>query len=194
VPVSAAAVRSGGWLPALLHRATAGLPRPARRPLSPRCGPAPRWHRIARASASSLRRSAAGPCPQGADRCGQRLVRQSSRPDRGRGADDREGRRPGADQSRQSSQAYRRCDDGRDQQRAPASAQWLTQHANPPQSFASGRSAFAGVPSSSAFVATLAYRLFAYWLPVLAGGPAYLMFRHRYGAAWRRPPAHQPGR
>jgi uncharacterized protein (TIRG00374 family) len=49
----------------------------------------------------------------------------------------------------------------------------------------------AGVPSSSAFVATLAYRLFSYWLPVLAGGPAYLLFRHRYGAAWRRSPAHQ---
>jgi uncharacterized membrane protein YbhN (UPF0104 family) len=48
----------------------------------------------------------------------------------------------------------------------------------------------AGVPSSSAFVATLAYRLFAYWLPVLAGGPAYLLFRHRYGAAWRRSSAH----
>jgi len=49
----------------------------------------------------------------------------------------------------------------------------------------------AGVPSSSAFVATLAYRLFSYWLPVLAGGPAYLLFRHRYGAAWRRSSAHQ---
>jgi uncharacterized membrane protein YbhN (UPF0104 family) len=52
----------------------------------------------------------------------------------------------------------------------------------------------AGVPSSSAFVATLAYRLFAYWLPVLAGGPAYLMFRHRYGGAWRRSSARQPAR
>jgi hypothetical protein len=49
----------------------------------------------------------------------------------------------------------------------------------------------AGVPSSSAFVATLAYRLFSYWLPVLAGGPAYLMFRHRYGTAWRRSSQHQ---
>jgi uncharacterized membrane protein YbhN (UPF0104 family) len=49
----------------------------------------------------------------------------------------------------------------------------------------------AGVPSSSAFVATLAYRLASYWLPVLAGGPAYLLFRHRYGAAWRRSSAHQ---
>jgi uncharacterized membrane protein YbhN (UPF0104 family) len=49
----------------------------------------------------------------------------------------------------------------------------------------------AGVPSSSAFVATLGYRLFAYWLPVLAGGPAYLMFRHRYGATWRQSSPHQ---
>jgi len=52
----------------------------------------------------------------------------------------------------------------------------------------------AGVPSSSAFVATLAYRLFAYWLPVLAGIPAYLMFRHRYGAAWRQSSPHQTGK
>ena len=47
------------------------------------------------------------------------------------------------------------------------------------------------VPSSLAFVATLAYRLVSYWLPVLAGGPAYLLFRRRYGAAWRRSSAHQ---
>ena len=52
----------------------------------------------------------------------------------------------------------------------------------------------AGVPSSSAFVATLAYRLASYWLPVLAGGPAYLLFRHRYGAGWRRSSAHQRGK
>ncbi len=50
----------------------------------------------------------------------------------------------------------------------------------------------AGVPSGPAFVATLAYRLVSYWLPVLIGGPAHLMFRHRYGAAWRRSSAHQP--
>ncbi len=49
----------------------------------------------------------------------------------------------------------------------------------------------AGAPSSSAFVATLAYRLFAYWLPVLATDPAYLMFRRRYGAAWRRSSGHR---
>ncbi len=51
----------------------------------------------------------------------------------------------------------------------------------------------AGVPSSSAFLATLAYRLVSYWLAVLAGGPAYLIFRRRYGAAWRRASAHQAG-
>jgi uncharacterized membrane protein YbhN (UPF0104 family) len=49
----------------------------------------------------------------------------------------------------------------------------------------------AGVPSSAAFVATLAYRLASYWLPVLAGGPAYLLFRHRYGAASRRSSGRQ---
>ena len=49
----------------------------------------------------------------------------------------------------------------------------------------------AGVPSGAAFVATLAYRLVCYWLPVLAGGPAYLLFRHRYGAAWRQRSARQ---
>jgi uncharacterized membrane protein YbhN (UPF0104 family) len=38
----------------------------------------------------------------------------------------------------------------------------------------------AGVPGGEAFVATLAYRLASYWLPVLAGGIAYLFFRHRY--------------
>ncbi len=49
----------------------------------------------------------------------------------------------------------------------------------------------AGVPGSSAFVATLAYRLVSYWLPVLTGGPAFLLFRHHYGAAWRQSSAHQ---
>jgi uncharacterized protein (TIRG00374 family) len=38
----------------------------------------------------------------------------------------------------------------------------------------------AGVPGAEAFVATLAYRLASYWLPVLAGGIAYLFFRRRY--------------
>ena len=44
----------------------------------------------------------------------------------------------------------------------------------------------AGVPSSSAFVATLAYRLVSYWLPVLAGGPAYLLYRRRVAVSTRR--------
>jgi uncharacterized protein (TIRG00374 family) len=40
----------------------------------------------------------------------------------------------------------------------------------------------AGVSASNAFVATLAYRLGSYWLPLMAGPIAYLLFRHRYGA------------
>jgi uncharacterized protein (TIRG00374 family) len=39
----------------------------------------------------------------------------------------------------------------------------------------------AGVNPSSAFVATLAYRLGSYWLPLMAGPIAYLLFRRRYG-------------
>jgi len=30
-------------------------------------------------------------------------------------------------------------------------------------------------------LAILAYRIASYWLPLLAGPPAYLLFRHRYG-------------
>jgi hypothetical protein len=30
-------------------------------------------------------------------------------------------------------------------------------------------------------LATLAYRVASYWLPLLAGPPAYLLYRHRYG-------------
>jgi uncharacterized protein (TIRG00374 family) len=40
----------------------------------------------------------------------------------------------------------------------------------------------AGVPSGDALTATLLYRIVAYWLPLLAGGVAYLLFRHRYGS------------
>lgn len=40
----------------------------------------------------------------------------------------------------------------------------------------------AGVPSGDALAATLLYRIVAYWLPLLAGGVAYLLFRHRYGS------------
>jgi hypothetical protein len=41
----------------------------------------------------------------------------------------------------------------------------------------------AGVPvrAGYAYLATLAYRIASYWLPLLAGPSAYLLFRHRYG-------------
>jgi uncharacterized protein (TIRG00374 family) len=45
----------------------------------------------------------------------------------------------------------------------------------------SGLLVLAGVGSASAIIATLAYRLVTYWLPILAGGGVYLGFRHRYG-------------
>jgi uncharacterized protein (TIRG00374 family) len=43
-----------------------------------------------------------------------------------------------------------------------------------------GLLALAGVSAGAAVVATLAYRLVSFWLPIPAGGIAYLMFRHRY--------------
>jgi uncharacterized protein (TIRG00374 family) len=39
----------------------------------------------------------------------------------------------------------------------------------------------AGVGAQQALVGTLAYRVVSFWLPLPAGGIAYLMFRHRYG-------------
>ncbi len=39
----------------------------------------------------------------------------------------------------------------------------------------------AGVPAVDAVVATLAYRIISYWLPILVGPFAYLAFRLRYG-------------
>ena len=45
----------------------------------------------------------------------------------------------------------------------------------------SGLLILAGVHPSAAFLATLAYRVCSYWLPLLAGLPAYLLFRRRYG-------------
>jgi uncharacterized membrane protein YbhN (UPF0104 family) len=39
----------------------------------------------------------------------------------------------------------------------------------------------AGVDAGAAGLATLYYRLIAFWLPIPAGGVAYLAFRHRYG-------------
>jgi uncharacterized protein (TIRG00374 family) len=46
----------------------------------------------------------------------------------------------------------------------------------------------AGVPAGKAVLATLAYRLASYWLPLASGMPAYLLFRRRYGKAAGRPP------
>jgi uncharacterized protein (TIRG00374 family) len=44
----------------------------------------------------------------------------------------------------------------------------------------------AGVSVGYAVLATLAYRIASYWLPLLAGPPAYLLFRHRYGRPVRQ--------
>jgi uncharacterized protein (TIRG00374 family) len=45
----------------------------------------------------------------------------------------------------------------------------------------SGLLVLAGVHPGYAVLATLAYRVASYWLPLLAGPPAYLLFRRRYG-------------
>jgi uncharacterized protein (TIRG00374 family) len=44
-----------------------------------------------------------------------------------------------------------------------------------------GTLTLAGVPAKDALTATLLYRLVAYWLPLPAGGIAYVLFRQRYG-------------
>ena len=38
-----------------------------------------------------------------------------------------------------------------------------------------------GIPGTDAALATLAYRLFQFWLPIPAGAVAYLLFRIRHG-------------
>ena len=43
-----------------------------------------------------------------------------------------------------------------------------------------GTLSLAGVAGAQALTATLLYRLAAYWLPIPAGGVAYLLFRRRY--------------
>jgi hypothetical protein len=43
-----------------------------------------------------------------------------------------------------------------------------------------GTLTLAGVPGRAALAATLVYRLASYWLPIPAGGLAYLLFRRRY--------------
>jgi uncharacterized protein (TIRG00374 family) len=46
-----------------------------------------------------------------------------------------------------------------------------------------GTLALAGVSASDALVASLAYRLASYWLPIPVGGGAWLVYRRRYGAS-----------
>ena len=52
----------------------------------------------------------------------------------------------------------------------------------------SGMLILAGVPGGEAVLATLAYRIISYWLPIFVGPFAYLAFRLRYGA-----PGHDQG-
>lgn len=46
----------------------------------------------------------------------------------------------------------------------------------------------AGVPSEKALLATLAYRIASYWLPLPAGLIAHFLFRHRFGRSPSAPP------
>jgi uncharacterized protein (TIRG00374 family) len=43
-----------------------------------------------------------------------------------------------------------------------------------------GTLTLAGVPATDAVTATLLYRIVAFWLPIPAGGVAYVLFRRRY--------------
>lgn len=56
----------------------------------------------------------------------------------------------------------------------------------------SGLLILAGVDGGAAVLATLAYRLISYWLPLVAGIPAYVLFRVRYGPPTGHPPVHDP--
>jgi uncharacterized membrane protein YbhN (UPF0104 family) len=49
-----------------------------------------------------------------------------------------------------------------------------------------------GVPAATAAAATLAYRLASYWLPLAAGGPAWILFSRRYGRVPAAPPEAPP--
>ena len=51
-----------------------------------------------------------------------------------------------------------------------------------------GTLALAGVGAGAAVVATLAYRLVSFWLPIPAGAVAAVIHRHRYGTAEVEPP------
>jgi len=50
-----------------------------------------------------------------------------------------------------------------------------------------GTLALAGVPGGQAVVATLAYRLVSFWLPIPAGAVAAVLHRRRYGAVDAEP-------
>jgi uncharacterized protein (TIRG00374 family) len=52
-----------------------------------------------------------------------------------------------------------------------------------------GTLALAGVPAGAAVVATLAYRLVSFWLPIPAGGVAAILHRRRYGEVPESSPA-----
>ena len=56
-----------------------------------------------------------------------------------------------------------------------------------------GTLALAGVPGGQAVVATLAYRLVSFWLPIPAGGVAAILHRRRYGTAEVAEPPPAPG-
>jgi len=45
----------------------------------------------------------------------------------------------------------------------------------------SGLLVLANVPSANAVVATLAFRICSYWLPIIAGAVSYILYRRRYG-------------
>ncbi len=55
-----------------------------------------------------------------------------------------------------------------------------------------GALTLAGVPAQDALVATLAYRLVSYWLPLPAGLGAYIAFRVRYGSLGEEAPEDVP--
>ncbi len=50
-----------------------------------------------------------------------------------------------------------------------------------------GTLALVGVSTGDAVLATLAYRLFSYWLPIPVGGVSYVVFRRRYPASGDAP-------
>jgi uncharacterized protein (TIRG00374 family) len=56
-----------------------------------------------------------------------------------------------------------------------------------------GTLALAGVPAGAAVVATLAYRLVSFWLPIPAGGVAALLHRRLYGETVTGEPAVSDG-